>query len=206
ESLEPAEAGNQRVTCRQHSASRRMANKYGRRARGTRRSFKFGLRVRRADASLGATFGMAFNLKKVLKALLLSTNQPLAIKDIQAAFTRFHEQASLPFGTAEESDAGGAEAKADGAALEGGAPVNNEAGSEAGAASAEVSPEVAESLEAAGIAKDAQEEVAAEEGAQDPELYGDVPSLITATQIREAMDQIAAELRASDDGLLLIEG
>ena len=39
---------------------------------------------------------MAFNLKKVLKALLLSSGQPLSIKDIQAAFTRFHEQASLP--------------------------------------------------------------------------------------------------------------
>ena len=44
------------------------------------------------------------------------------------------------------------------------------------------------------------------EGAQDPELYADVPSLITATQIREAADQIAAELRAADEGLLLIEG
>ena len=44
------------------------------------------------------------------------------------------------------------------------------------------------------------------ESVQDPELYSDVPSLITATQIREAMDQIAAELRTSDDGLLLIEG
>jgi segregation and condensation protein B len=41
---------------------------------------------------------------------------------------------------------------------------------------------------------------------QDPELYSDVPSLITATQIREAMDQIAAELKAADDGILLIEG
>jgi segregation and condensation protein B len=39
---------------------------------------------------------MAFNLKKVLKALLLSSGQPLSIKDIQAAFTRFHEQATLP--------------------------------------------------------------------------------------------------------------
>src|SRR5688572_15504347 len=47
-------------------------------------------------ASLGRDFPcMAFNLKKVLKALLLSSSQPLAIKDIQAAFTRFHEQASL---------------------------------------------------------------------------------------------------------------
>ena len=33
---------------------------------------------------------MAFNLKKVLKALLYSSSQPLAIKDIQAVFERFH--------------------------------------------------------------------------------------------------------------------
>ena len=39
---------------------------------------------------------MAFNLKKVLKALLLSSNQPLAVKDVQAVFTRFHEQQTLP--------------------------------------------------------------------------------------------------------------
>src|SRR6185369_5430155 len=38
------------------------------------------------------------------------------------------------------------------------------------------------------------------------ELYGDVPSLVTVTQIREAMDEIAIELRAADDGMLLIEG
>ena len=41
---------------------------------------------------------------------------------------------------------------------------------------------------------------------EDPELYADVPALITATQIREAMDEISLELRASDTGLLLIEG
>ncbi|MFM9080942.1 MAG: SMC-Scp complex subunit ScpB, partial [Opitutaceae bacterium] len=39
-----------------------------------------------------------------------------------------------------------------------------------------------------------------------PELYSDVPSLITATQIREVMDAIAADLRLADEGLLLIEG
>ena len=44
------------------------------------------------------------------------------------------------------------------------------------------------------------------EATQDPELYAEVPSLITGTQIREAMDEIAVELRAADDGLLLIEG
>ena len=45
---------------------------------------------------------MAFNLKKVLKALLLSSSQPLAIKDIQAAFTRYHDAASLPLESGEE--------------------------------------------------------------------------------------------------------
>ena len=39
---------------------------------------------------------MAFNLKKVLKALLLSSNQPLSVKDIQGVFTRFHEQQTMP--------------------------------------------------------------------------------------------------------------
>jgi segregation and condensation protein B len=49
-------------------------------------------------------------------------------------------------------------------------------------------------------------EVVVDSCPHDPELYSDVPSLVTGTQIREAMDQIAAELRVSDDGLLLIEG
>ena len=44
------------------------------------------------------------------------------------------------------------------------------------------------------------------EAPEDAELYQDVPSLVTATQIREVVDEIAAELRAADDGLLLIEG
>ncbi len=37
-------------------------------------------------------------------------------------------------------------------------------------------------------------------------MDADVPSLITAAQIREAMDEIAAELRSADDVYLLIEG
>lgn len=135
---------------------------------------------------------MAFNLKKVLKALLLSTNQPLAIKDIQAAFTRFHDSGSL-LPEAEASDEG---AVASDESKPAAAPA--EASGEAPAAPAPEAP----------AAEPAVEEVAevAVEGPQDPELYADVPSLITATQIREAMDQIATELRASDEGLLLIEG
>src|SRR3954466_7389858 len=111
---------------------------------------------------------MAFNLKKVLKALLLSTNQPLAIKDIRAAFSRFHDTSLLP---AEEAPAESAEP---GAAADA-------AGGPAG------TPSVDPAVEAV--------EVVAEAPA-DPELYADVPSLITGTHIREAMDEIAAELRA----------
>lgn len=127
---------------------------------------------------------MAFNLKKVLKALLLSSSQPLAIKDVQAAFTRFHDTASsLPLEeTTEEPGAQPDGATTPDAATESAAPVE---------APAEVPAEPAEVFV---------------EAPQDPELYADVPSLITGTQIREAMDEIAAELRAADDGLLLIEG
>ncbi len=130
---------------------------------------------------------MAFNLKKVLKALLLSSSQPLSIKDIQAAFTRFHEQAAaLPLADEASAPAAAAATPAEGPAPE-----------ETGALDAAIAP-----------APPAEEvtEVAAEPFPQDPELYFDVPSLVTATQIREAMDQIAAELRTADEGLLLVEG
>ena len=122
---------------------------------------------------------MAFNLKKVLKALLLSSNQPLAVKDIQAVFTRFHEQMTLPL---------------PGVVTDYASPVDAPAGDEAPVTPAEAAP--------------AEEpvEIIAEANTEDAELYQEVPSLITATQIREAMDVIAAELRAADEGLVLIEG
>jgi segregation and condensation protein B len=126
---------------------------------------------------------MAFNLKKVLKALLLSTNQPLAIKDIQAAFTRFHDAGSLLTSAPEAAEPG----------VEGEGRGTNDAAPVADPSLAETPPVAAEETEVV-------------ESPQDPELYVDVPSLVTATQIREAMDAIAAELRAADDGLLLIEG
>lgn len=109
---------------------------------------------------------MAFNLTKVLKALLFSSSQPLAIKDIQSAFTRFHEQAVLP----------AAEPAEPAANVPAEAPV------------AEENVEIPAELPG------------------DAELYQDVPSLVTATQIREAMDAIAAELKLRDEGLALIEG
>jgi segregation and condensation protein B len=131
---------------------------------------------------------MAFNLKKVLKALLLSTNQPLVVKDIQAAFTRFHEQSAPPTDVGAEPAGGKLPASETVAQPDSSQP---QGGGESTAAGS-------------GPQGDATEVLV--EAPQDPELYSEVPSLVTATQIREAMDQIAAELRAADDGLLLIEG
>jgi segregation and condensation protein B len=57
---------------------------------------------------------------------------------------------------------------------------------------------------AAGTAREAAEP--ANPSAADAELYADVPALITTAQIREATDEIARELRAADDVMLLTEG
>ena len=142
--------------------------------------------------------GMAFNLKKVLKALLLSTNQPLGIKDIQAAFTRFHDQAAeFPSMDAGEQPPPAASAEAAPPASDTNSAAPADASTDALAGAADSSAVPASGEEPVEIVVDTP---------QDPELYSDVPSLITGTQIREAMDQIAAELRAADDGILLIEG
>jgi segregation and condensation protein B len=133
---------------------------------------------------------MAFNLKKVLKALLLSSSQPLAIKDIQAAFTRFHEQAALLTSGETGSEEPATPDASTGVENDAGVPADENA--TAPATPPTEAPDVTE--------------VIVDSSPHDPELYFDVPSLVTGTQIREAMDQIAAELRASDDGLLLIEG
>ena len=120
---------------------------------------------------------MAFNLKKVLKSLLLSSNQPLAVKDIQAVFTRFHEQQTLPLPGIVHDDV------------------------------PPISPaEAAESLGEQPVVPAEEPSEVIVEAKEDIELYNDVPSLVTTALIREAMDLIAAELRAADDGLLLIEG
>ncbi len=129
---------------------------------------------------------MAFNLKKVLRALLFSSSRPLSVKDVQAAFTRFHEQATSP--VTEDDDSGSV------------TPVEVP-GAEAPA------PAVPE-----GVSIPALQEAATPESdplalaPEDSELYQEVPSLVTASQIREAMDQIAEELRIFDLGLRLVEG
>ena len=125
---------------------------------------------------------MAFNLKFVLKALLFSSNQPLTMKDIQAVFTRFHERAQAPASLAEGGDA--AEVSADDAEV----------------AAAALNP--FEGAAEAGIVEGGALSLTPE----DPELYSEVPAFITSTQIREAMDALAAELRAANDIYLLIDG
>lgn len=117
---------------------------------------------------------MAFHLQSVLKALLFSSGQPLSIKDLQAVFTRYHEQAGAGAAGDDGADAGAEAETATGSALPVGATATD---------------------------ADAAEVVVAE-GA--PEA--DVPSLVTAAQIREAMDEIAASLRTADEQYLLIEG
>lgn len=122
---------------------------------------------------------MAFNLQKVLRALLFAAPGPLTVKDIQETVTRFHQR---------EFDFARAAATGDDRA-----PTPHEAGgAEEAAGPAAVEP-VPESEEE-GIAE------------LDAELYREVPSLVTAAQIREAMDAIAADLRARDEVFFLIEG
>lgn len=120
---------------------------------------------------------MAFNLKKVLKALLFSSSQPLAIKEIQEAFTRFHDQGTLIAGMkpGEPTPENG-----------GGIAAGSEAIPAVGAGSGEPAETVAESP-------------------ADAELYQEVPSFVTTAQIREAMDELARELRAASDVFLLTE-
>ena len=115
---------------------------------------------------------MAFHLKKVLKALLFSSSQPLTVKDIQTAFARFHDQATAPTSIVDPT--------AEGASVDADAPAPG--------------------------GNEAAEVLIVSPTETDADLYQNVPSLITATQIREAMAQLAAELRASDDIYLLIDG
>jgi segregation and condensation protein B len=137
---------------------------------------------------------MAFNLQKVLKALLFSSSQPLSIKDVQAAFERFHDQATKPVAT--EADAPGTDAPPSEDSVQTPEVGNQEAQTTDSATSTptDIPTDVAEVPVDAPVAP------------TDAELYADVPSLVTATQIREAMEALAVELRASDDVYLLVEG
>ncbi len=47
---------------------------------------------------------MTFELRKVLKALLFSASEPLAVKDVQTVITRYHQQLALAHETAGEDE------------------------------------------------------------------------------------------------------
>jgi len=101
-----------------------------------------------------------FNLKRVLKSLLLSTSEPISIKDIQKVVQRYHDERRAP------------------------APEPETAGSPP----ADAAPEAP----------------AVQEVIQD--IIDQVPTLVTATQIREAMEQLDAELRESNDVCRVLQG
>lgn len=100
---------------------------------------------------------MEFNLKKILKALLLSTSEPLSIKDVQSVIKRYHEEA-----------------------------------------------EKEEQAEAE------QPEAPAKEGEERQEVFRDVmaqvPALLTATQIRDAMEEMSKELEEAGDVYRIVTG
>jgi len=109
---------------------------------------------------------MAFDLVRVLRSLLFASPGSLSVKDIQAVFTRFHDEAAtLPLAAAGESGDG-----AEGAE-------NSEPPAEAA-------------------------EIAINPLTVTP---SEVPSLVTATQIREAMDAIRAQLESVNEVFCLQE-
>jgi segregation and condensation protein B len=123
---------------------------------------------------------MAFDLKRVLKVMLFASNGPLGVKDIQTAFTRFHEQAeNLPL---------------TGEAEQGAEPVAEDVAAPSGEAGGNAEMPAVEPAEAIVPAT------------EEDEIYRDVPSLITTAQIREAMDAISQELQATGSEVLLVEG
>jgi segregation and condensation protein B len=102
---------------------------------------------------------MEFNLKKIIKALLLSTSEAVSIKDIQKVVQRYHAQA-----VHEKSEEG------DTPATEAAAP----------------------------------SEAPVQEVIQD--IINQVPTLLTATQIREAVDILEAEMRDANDSARILQG
>jgi segregation and condensation protein B len=125
---------------------------------------------------------MEFNLKKILRALLMSTSEPLSIRDIQEVITRYHEEIEQPAAAAEIAE--GAEAAAVSPVLE------------VAATPAPTWPV------ATGVT---EPPVPTGQGVMQ-DLMAQVPTLLTATQIRDAMDAIAQDLETSGDICRLVQG
>ena len=104
---------------------------------------------------------MEFNLKKIIKALLLSTSEAVSIKDIQKVVQRYHAQSASE--STEERPA-----------------------AEPGTAPAPVATQPVQEV------------------IQD--IIDQVPTLLTATQIREAVDALEVEMRESNDASRILQG
>ena len=102
-----------------------------------------------------------FNLKKIIKALLLSTSEAVSIKDIQKVVQRYHAQ------SASES-------------------TEERPGAEPGNAPAAVATQPVQEV------------------IQD--IIDQVPTLLTATQIREAVDALEVEMREANDASRILQG
>ncbi len=106
-------------------------------------------------------FPVEFNLKKIIKALLLSTSEAVSIKDIQKVVQRYHAQTASE--STEERPA-------------------TEPGTEPAPAAAQPVQEVIQ------------------------DIIDQVPTLLTATQIREAVDALEVEMREANDAARILQG
>ncbi len=103
---------------------------------------------------------MEFNLKKIIKALLLSTSEAVSIKDIQKVVQRYHAQLS------------------------------------------------SESVEERSVSTPADVSLPSPQPVQEviQDIIDQVPTLLTATQIREAVDALESEMRESNDACRILQG
>ncbi len=111
---------------------------------------------------------MEFSLKKVLKTLLLSTAEPVSIRDIQAVISRYHEQRE------------------------------KEAAREAAAAGEATAVPVSPADELPLNDPDRQRVIR--------DIIDQVPTLLTATQIREAVEALNGEMAEAGEVTRILQG
>jgi segregation and condensation protein B len=130
---------------------------------------------------------MEFNLKKVLKTLLVSTSEAVSIKDIQAVITRYHEQRdkARELRNAENAD----DAEPTGTTGTAGTTATGEATGATGATTGTLPLDFQE---------DTQQLI--------EDIINQVPTLLTATQIREAIDELNAEMADAGEVTRILQG
>lgn len=111
---------------------------------------------------------MEFNLKRVLKTLLLSTSEPVSIRDIQAVIARYHEQRE------------------------------KEAAREAATAGEAPATPVTPADELPLNDPDRQRVIR--------DIIDQVPTLLTATQIREAVEALNAQMAEDGEVTRILQG